>query len=294
MTHLHDEVLLAEWEHDLTTGLIGTDAHRPLFPHERQARFNALGAETEIVEAAARLTNLLLRVRDNWIGTLATDIRSRATVQDALDRLSRVDANLSILAAPIMQSAVFEAEQILIQAAIRGAERVAFEAATQLVSVIPEIGSTTAWVRTEAGLVVRSPIASITGTIRGNVERAQHSTVNELADTITDIGRRSSILKLESDYGRVPVQQAWGRGRTATAETVPEEPSGIYASELLDKRVCRRGRADFVDRCAEIDGKQYPSRQAAWEDYPASTYLHCLGGMRCRGTLVYVWGNEKP
>lgn len=291
-----ETVLLAhEWLHDLEHGLVPSDAHRPLFPHERQAGFNALSAETEVADAAQRLTTLLINTRTEWLQTLAADLRSRATPADAVARLIRVDANLSILGAPLLADVTLQAERIIGAAATAGVDRFLTEAvgqAARLRSVVPidvAVGELGAWVKASAVHVARSPLADITGKVRGAVTRMAPARLEQIATELLTVGAKASVATLESDYARVPVQQAWGRGRHTQAATITEEPRSIYASELLDKRVCRRTRGDLIDRCNEVDGREYPSRQAAWEDYPTSTYLHCLGGMRCRGTLVYVW-----
>lgn len=294
--HELETVLLAhEWAHDLERGFVASDARRPLFPHERQAGFNALGAETEIADAAQRLTTLLINTRAEWLQTLAADIRSRTSPADAIDRLVKVDANLSILAAPLLADVTAQAERIIGAAASAGVDRFLTEAVSQaerLRSVVPidvASGELGAWVKASASHVARSPIADITGKVRGAITRMAPARMEQIAAELFTVGSSASVATLESDYARVPVQQAWGRARTVQAGTIIEEPRSIYASELLDKRVCRRTRGDLIDRCNEVDGREYPSRQAAWEDYPTSTYLHCLGGMRCRGTLVYVW-----
>ena len=62
-------------------------------------------------------------------------------------------------------------------------------------------------------------------------------------------------------------------------------PTRIYASELLDKATCAN--------CSAIDGTEYASLSDAEAAYPTGGYADCLGGPRCRGTLVAVW-DESP
>lgn len=59
------------------------------------------------------------------------------------------------------------------------------------------------------------------------------------------------------------------------------DPQYVYSSELLDSATC--------ERCVSIDGTQYLSIEAAEGDYPTGGYADCLGGPRCRGTLVAVY-----
>lgn len=72
-------------------------------------------------------------------------------------------------------------------------------------------------------------------------------------------------------------------GRKATMREA--EPSRIYASELLDGNTC--------ENCIDIDGTEYDSVDEAEADYPTGGYSDCLGGPRCRGTLVAVY-DETP
>lgn len=59
----------------------------------------------------------------------------------------------------------------------------------------------------------------------------------------------------------------------------------VYASELLDMNTC--------ERCKNLDGKEYATVAAAKLDYPTGGYKECLGGPRCRGTLVAVYEDES-
>lgn len=55
----------------------------------------------------------------------------------------------------------------------------------------------------------------------------------------------------------------------------------IYSSELLDQNTC--------EECAGVDGTEYAKMGDADKDYPAGGFRDCLGGPRCRGTLVAVY-----
>lgn len=72
--------------------------------------------------------------------------------------------------------------------------------------------------------------------------------------------------------------QAQNAGRRAV---MVEKPAEIYSSELLDANTC--------SACASVDGKEYDDLLDADSDYPAGGFKDCLGGPRCRGTLVAVY-----
>lgn len=81
------------------------------------------------------------------------------------------------------------------------------------------------------------------------------------------------------DEARQGLHQAIGAGRGDAAAAA--EPTRIYASELLDGNTC--------PACADVDGREYDSLEAAREDYPLGGFARCDGGPRCRGTLVYEY-----
>lgn len=75
---------------------------------------------------------------------------------------------------------------------------------------------------------------------------------------------------------------AMNTGRKAVMDK--NDPTNIYASELLDDATC--------ENCVSIDGSQYGSMQDAEGDYPTGGFGECLGGERCRGTLVAVYKED--
>jgi hypothetical protein len=77
--------------------------------------------------------------------------------------------------------------------------------------------------------------------------------------------------------------QAQNTGRKAVFN---EKPATIYASELLDQNTC--------ERCSAIDGKKFEDMLGAEQEYPTGGHKDCLGGPRCRGTLVAVYDEAGP
>lgn len=72
---------------------------------------------------------------------------------------------------------------------------------------------------------------------------------------------------------------AQNEGRMAVLAVAP--PAEYLASEALDRNSCKP--------CRDIDGTRYTSLPDARTAYPSGGYTGCLGGPRCRGTLVTVW-----
>lgn len=76
---------------------------------------------------------------------------------------------------------------------------------------------------------------------------------------------------------------AQNEGRFAVLAVAP--PAEYVATEILDKNSCAN--------CREIDGHRFTTLPDAREAYPSGGYTGCLGGSRCRGTLVTVWPQDS-
>jgi hypothetical protein len=75
---------------------------------------------------------------------------------------------------------------------------------------------------------------------------------------------------------------AQNAARFAVMETAPVRK--VVASELLDGLTC--------EPCGQVDGREYASVAAGAVDYPTGGHKDCLGGPRCRGTLVAIYATE--
>lgn len=72
---------------------------------------------------------------------------------------------------------------------------------------------------------------------------------------------------------------AQNEGRMAVLAVAP--PAEYTASEALDRNSCAP--------CRAVDGTRYTTLPDARAAYPSGGFINCLGGPRCRGTLVTVW-----
>jgi hypothetical protein len=72
--------------------------------------------------------------------------------------------------------------------------------------------------------------------------------------------------------------QAQNAGRIYTMQ---QAPGTYYSSELLDEATC--------EECEAEDGTEFDSLADAQDAYPVGGYSECLGGPRCRGTIVAVY-----
>jgi HK97 family phage portal protein len=74
-------------------------------------------------------------------------------------------------------------------------------------------------------------------------------------------------------------------GMMATYRQAPE--ASLYSSEILDTHIC--------PECSKVAGKFLGlSTDTSQVDltYPNGQYVHCLGGLRCRGQVVAVWRTD--
>jgi hypothetical protein len=79
---------------------------------------------------------------------------------------------------------------------------------------------------------------------------------------------------------------AQNAGRVAVLKAAPASAgTATYtASEILDVNTCKK--------CQDEDGHQFESLAAAEEAYPTGGYINCQGDLRCRGTVVAIWGGN--
>lgn len=88
-----------------------------------------------------------------------------------------------------------------------------------------------------------------------------------------------STAAVEEQVGAA-MTAAQNEGRMAVLQVAP--PARYVATEIMDSASCQP--------CREVDGTEYTDLAAARAAYPVGGYMGCLGGSRCRGTLVTVWG----
>lgn len=107
------------------------------------------------------------------------------------------------------------------------------------------------------------------------------STALDVSAFLDDLSSRS----LRDQLGGA-LTAAQNAGRVAVLKAAPASAgTAVYtASEILDVNTCVK--------CQDEDGHQFDSLAAAEEAYPTGGYLNCLGDLRCRGTVVAIWGGN--
>jgi hypothetical protein len=101
----------------------------------------------------------------------------------------------------------------------------------------------------------------------------------QVADQVDEHLAGLSTAAVEEQVGAA-MSAAQNEGRMAVLQVAP--PARYFATEILDSSSCQP--------CREVDGTEYTTLPEARAAYPVGGYMGCLGGSRCRGTLVTVWG----
>jgi hypothetical protein len=114
--------------------------------------------------------------------------------------------------------------------------------------------------------------------VRRAVQLFGSGTGSEVADQVDEHLASLSGAQVEEQVGAA-MTAAQNEGRMAVLAVTP--PATHTATEILDRNSCAP--------CRAVDGTEYATLAEARTAYPTGGYTGCLGGPRCRGTLVTVW-----
>jgi hypothetical protein len=242
----------------------------------RQAILEALGVDLADVAATGDGTAVLARLRQLLSSTTGATLPGAPAAVDAAAR-----AALVALEAAYSQAA----QQIAAEAARQGLPEQLLPDVANLLPTRGERQTMAEWARraTEHPLT-RTLQVAYDATARA-VRPGRPVDGFTALEAALGAAEDASTAGTE-DLARQAAGQAHGAGRARAARETPIEPKEIYASELLDSDTC--------GPCATVDGRTYDSMASALVDYPsAGGFRGCLGGARCRGTLVFVWPTES-
>jgi 2'-5' RNA ligase len=270
---------------DIPLGSAVTAAAGPLRrqprPDERFTDFTRMQGDWESAVDAVMAD--LEPLRQQQIETLTGEVQAAAELGD-LDLLNA----LALDAAPV--------EAVLIDHMVRAAQQAGEaqqkEAEEQGVAVPDwELGGA---VTAAVGLDLLRSIAGVTARILNS--SLVQSAVRRALELIgrpqvspVQVGEEvgAHLVGLSDAGPRVTVggaiTAAQNEGRRTVLEAAP--PARVYtASEILDRNVC--------GPCRDIDGTEFETLADSLVAYPAGGYTACLGGPRCRGTVVALWEEE--
>jgi hypothetical protein len=173
--------------------------------------------------------------------------------------------------------------------ALNAAQHVTDEAARQGVRVDPVATDTNRFAATAVALSVLLTAALTNSAGREALRRWSPSTSGD--DVARAVGEHLASLStafVEAHLGGA-LTAAQNTGRLETMLASPT--AALYASEQMDSNTC--------SPCSKINGKWIgntddPDIVAKVEAiYPNGGYVHCLGGVRCRGAVVSVHRPEQ-
>lgn len=250
---------------------------RPLrrqpYSQEVQAKVNYELMDAQIQGQIDSLIAKVKTLQGDQITELAAAIES---ADNDLTKLAQIEA------APVFSEVL---EDAMHEMAAQGVEQAVGEAERQgITAKVPDLDTTSLTSRASAvdTLLTRS-LGEAAG--RKAVSLTAESGAITAADVASQVGEYLSGLS--DDYLKQQLSgatvQAMNTGRKAVFAENP--PKYLYASELLDENAC--------EECVAIDGTEYESLEDAEADYPTGGYADCLGGPRCRGTLVAVHVDEE-
>lgn len=249
---------------------------RDLFEHEVRAAVDF-----------AQINRNWQQQADSLVAQWKAAVRA-AQIQELHDLIAGADGDLPTLAQVTASAAGDELiaghlttmAQLGAAEALAEAKRQGLAAATapDLTGVAPEITARAAAVAqllaNSLSQAAANKAVQLTGgaLASADVAAATVDYINGFSDTYLS-DQFGGALSAAQNAGRVAVMQE-------------NKPTSIYASELLDSSCCQP--------CQDEDGTEFSTIEDATAAYPSGGFSGCLGGPRCRGTLISVYGEAEP
>lgn len=245
--------------------------HRERYDHEVKAATNFDAMQVAWQQATDDLVSEWADVRAVQIDHLVQAVETAVA--------SGSPQALAALQAPVLGTDIIAAAMIAAAEEAIAAARA--EAAAQGVTIeLIDVAELAPMLNTRADAVATLLARSISETAARQALVRYGVNVLEPADVAA--GVRDQLESLSDAYLNDQLggslTQAQNTGRRAV---MGRRPARIYASELLDQNTCIK--------CKAKDGTEYSELTDAEKDYPTGGYSECLGGPRCRGTLVAVY-----
>lgn len=272
-------------------------ATRPLTPAESRSKVRFGALDDLHARTAGIVGRATTELQAATVRALLADLDGLDSSQAVLARLAALTNPASSVRLPLgdaYDAAVEAITQALAAARLEAAQQAAEEARAQGVTDVllpgPDELTVTpgerATLRAQAEAIAQTPIARVlqAATAEARAGTTPTTAARAVVDAIHSTVTALSPAPLD-DEARQATTRAVNAGRLAAATASPP-PREVYASELLDKSTC--------GPCAAVDDRMYETLDAALVDYPSGgSYKDCLGGARCRGTLVFVWATES-
>jgi Protein of unknown function (DUF935) len=249
---------------------------RELFPHEAQAGTDFEAMDAEWRSAVDDLLSEWEGVTQAEINDLVSQVKAAGSLSDLAD-VAAAPAGASVLSAAMRQ------------VARDGLSAARAEAGAQGVSLPEPDLATVDDVLDQRAAAVDTLLAKSLSEAGGR--KALMLAGGALENDQIAGGVRDHLEGLSTAYladrlgGAVTSAQNYGRVAAFKEAEQSGQAGRYYASELLDESTC--------ENCAEEDGTEFDSLADAEQAYPTGGYSECLGGDRCRGTVVAVFGEQE-
>lgn len=264
------------------------DLTRPPNPVELRSRTSFAGIEDDVRQAAGELAALARAGRAEALRLLAGYLDSAPDAAGVMALVDELAAGVSTLpgAAHLLEQVASAAGARLDELADVSLQRFLADGARAGIQVDPSVRvspSHRAAISEQARRLAADSVDAATRAVRGaayttvRADRPVREFIGEVLGKAADTG-----VKALDDLASQTALRANGAGRSSALDAIAS-PVEIYASELLDRNTCAP--------CAGIDGEPL-TREQADELYPSGGYVECLGGDRCRGTIVVVDAGE--
>ncbi len=275
---LNDELLILA---EASTGESVEHAVRPLSEAERASgvRFGEIeGTQDAYLEAVVPVILVLMGAAADAVTREAARAAMSATMLRVLDEWRTMPPRALQEA---MEVAVGRVDEALTVAYRESAALVVKEAASQGVRVAAATEAPV-WTQAQARIVASNATEKILDAAKTVYEQPRATitppTVEEVRDVVAGVSDKGPI-----DKARQAGNAVVNEGRFDTVAQAARQPAWIYSSEVMDgARTC--------GPCQAIDGKEWKTIAEAREWYNP-TMRDCLGQSRCRGSLVFVWGD---
>ncbi len=271
---------------DIDSGAVPDGSSRGRTTQEQAAKVNFLAIESDSQRDAGMIAEELMAARLVMQQLLADHLRQEKTTAGRLDRLQELQIRgLAIVDGipDLINESAERVRMLLTDSAQRAGMRMAQEAGAQGVPISADVSldaAASAVLDRQASRLAMTPQSdALRALVEGVVLQPSTMSPEDVMATLQREGAELSTAPL-SRFARQAVSSATGLARTAVAEG-SGQMAEIIASELLDRNTC--------GPCGQVDGKHYLNFTALRQDYPAGTYVGCLGGPNCRGTPVVIY-----
>ncbi len=285
LTSEFDRLCLAQ---EIQSGLVPAGVRRAMTDEERDAGVDFVAIENETTAEGKTIADELIIARSVLFQLLQTDLQANTTsVASGITRIQELMikglADVDGVARLVTENAR-DIRSALDSAVYRAGERVVQEAAIQGVELSGPDGFDGVIddeLDQQANrLAVVPHVDALRAVAEAVVQLPKTAAFSQLTDVVAETGQSLSEQRLET-LARQSAQSAVGLGRIAVAESQNVQPFKMLASELLDRNTC--------DPCFRIDKHVYKTMAELRRDYPAGIYVHCQGGMSCRGFPLFIW-----